>query len=221
MATIRAQVKKEMEAEKKAIEKALNDAATYSVPQEVEIEAAPVCATSGVMFHCPMIGDVVLPKAEIEAAIESFLLSQLTEEPEMASALMIQTLNKDKDKVKASIDILCKYLDNIRSNPDEEKYRKIRIMNKVFQEKVEPLKGTSEFLQAAGFELRTLTRPNGEEEMFYVLSEEKAKDTDKLQNSKDILLAAEPIKPELDRNLKVFFPSAKANHMQVDIYVSS
>lgn len=73
----------------------------------------------------------------------------------------------------------CRYIDNICKNPTEEKYRKIKVSNKVFQvsrreqqlsttntshiqfilyiislyqEKVSVIEGTREFLQALGFE---------------------------------------------------------------------
>ena len=41
-----------------------------------------------------------MPKKEMEEHIHAFLLSQLPEEPEMTSALMIYTLNKDREKAK-------------------------------------------------------------------------------------------------------------------------
>ena len=44
-----------------------------------------------------------MPKKEMEENIHAFLLSQLPEEPEMTSALMIYTLNKDREKAKVKI----------------------------------------------------------------------------------------------------------------------
>lgn len=69
---------------------------------------------------------------------------------------------------------------NIISNPDEEKYRKIRLSNKVFQEKVAGMEGTFEFLEAAGFSKQQLTVQDKPEE-FFVMSEDKAKDTESLE----------------------------------------
>lgn len=97
-----------------------------------------------------------MPKEEMNAYIHEFLLSQLGEEPEMASALMIQTLNKNKEKVKVCVETLSKYLDNLISNPGEEKFRKIRLSNKAFTERVRELEGTDEFLQAVGFKISSL-----------------------------------------------------------------
>lgn len=49
-------------------------------------------------------------------------------------------------------------MDNIVSNPDEEKYRKIRASNKAFQEKVCSVTGSVLFLEAVGFEQRNLAQ---------------------------------------------------------------
>lgn len=132
----------------------------------------------------------------------------------MTSALMIHTLNKNQEKVKVCIDTLVKYLDNIISNPNDDKYRKIRIGNKVFQERIAGLHGTEEFLQAAGFSLRSIPH-EGHEESFWILDDEMAKDVERLQNIKDVLLTAEPIKPQLDRVIKVFYPSNNAAKFEI------
>ncbi|KAK2142895.1 hypothetical protein LSH36_900g00005 [Paralvinella palmiformis] len=211
MPSLRSQIKEEM----KTVAEGRATADLYSVPKEVDLEGAPVLAVTGVFFKCPLIGSEVLPKTEMEASINEFLLSQLAEEPQMTSALMIHTLNKDTEKVKVCIETLCKYLDNIISNPREEKFQKIRLNNKAFQERVLPLQGTEEFLQAAGFQKQLLPGPKQVEEDFYVLDEERAIDVEHLKGLKEILLTAEPIKPELDHNTKVFYPSPNANRIQV------
>ena len=54
-------------------------------------------------------------------------------------------------------------MDNIVQNPSEEKYQKIRINNKVYQERVAPLEGVQQFLRAAGFQIKQM--PNLQQEM--------------------------------------------------------
>ena len=44
------------------------------------------------------------------------------------------------------IKLLVTYAENIIRNKDEEKYRKVRLTNKTFVEKVLPIKGAIEFL---------------------------------------------------------------------------
>ncbi|XP_005111667.1 UBX domain-containing protein 6 [Aplysia californica] len=204
----RARMKRELEMEKKRLQEAeAKGAAARAEPQEVVQDCAPM--VEAILFKCPDIGPQVLPKAEMEQAIHQFLLDNLEDEPEMTSALMIYTLNKSKEKVKVCVDTLIKYLDNIINNPTEEKFWKIRQSNKAFQERVACLKGTEEFLHAAGFSLKSMPFEDGEA-MFYVFDSELAKDLERMQNMKDVLLQAEPLRPELDRAMRVFHPSSSA-----------
>ena len=207
----KARMRREMELEKKKENETLNLAQKYTAPKEVEKDGAPM---TQILFHCPEIGPEVLPKQEMEAHIHEFLLGQLADEPEMTSALMIHTLNKDQERVKICIETLCKYLDNIINHPGEEKYTKIRIGNKAFQERVAGLDGTEEFLQAAGFVVKSLPFEDREEH-FYVMEEKMASDTERLKNIKEVLNVAEPIKPQLDRNLKVYHPSNNAANFNI------
>lgn len=207
----KARMRRELELEKKKEQEAIALAQKYSEPQEVVKDSAPMTT---LMFTCPDIGPVVLPKAEMESHIKEFLLTQLAEEPEMASALMIQTLNKNKELVTLCVETLCRYLDNVIANPTEEKFRKIRLSNKAFTERVAPLEGTEEFLQAAGFEMRILPFDD-RVERFYVMEETLATDTERLNNLKAVLLAAEPINPQLDRAIKVFYPSNSAANFTI------
>ncbi|XP_060676124.1 uncharacterized protein LOC107426643 isoform X1 [Ziziphus jujuba] len=61
--------------------------------------------------------------------------------------------HKDDDgKVRRAFQTLLIYLGNVARNPNEEKYRKIRLSNPLFQERVGSLKGGVEFLELCGFE---------------------------------------------------------------------
>ncbi|KAG2651098.1 hypothetical protein PVAP13_1NG247800 [Panicum virgatum] len=61
--------------------------------------------------------------------------------------------NKDDDaKVKRAFQTLLTYIGNVAKNPDEEKFRKIRLTNATFQERVGNLHGGIEFLELCGFE---------------------------------------------------------------------
>lgn len=76
--------------------------------------------------------------------------------------------------------MLIKYLENIIKNPDEEKYRKVRLSNRYFQEKVAGVEGAKEFLEAAGFEQQSLPF-NDKEESFLVFKESALTDLENLQ----------------------------------------
>ncbi|XP_074282836.1 uncharacterized protein LOC141607378 isoform X2 [Silene latifolia] len=61
--------------------------------------------------------------------------------------------HKDDDaKVKRAFQTLYIYVRNVLKNPDLEKFRKIRVTNPVFQERVGSLTGSVRFLELCGFE---------------------------------------------------------------------
>ncbi|KAL9258249.1 UBX domain-containing protein [Drosera capensis] len=61
--------------------------------------------------------------------------------------------HKDEDaRVKQAFKTLLTYVGNVVRNPDEEKFRKIRLSNQTFQDRVGGLQGGIEFLQLCGFE---------------------------------------------------------------------
>ena len=139
-------------------------------PEEKVVDPG-LFAVSGVYFTCPLLGPEVLPRHEIENNILQFLLQQPPEELGMSACLIIHSCNKGREKVQACVDTLCKYLTNIIQNPTETKFQKIKCNNKVFQEKVAPLAGVPQFLQAAGFEKQVLpAEGGGEPEEFYVFT---------------------------------------------------
>ncbi|XP_027346267.1 chromatin assembly factor 1 subunit A-B [Abrus precatorius] len=63
-----------------------------------------------------------------------------------------QNHKEDDAKVKRAFQTLLTYVGNVARNPDEEKFRKIRLSNQSFQERVGSLKGGIEFLEICGFE---------------------------------------------------------------------
>lgn len=61
--------------------------------------------------------------------------------------------HKDDDvKVKRAFQTLLTYVGNVAKNPDEEKFRKIRLTNQSFQDRVGSMRGGVEFLEVLGFE---------------------------------------------------------------------
>lgn len=210
---VRARMRSDMEAEKRRLEEAeASSQAARAGPKEVIVDGVPMLPK--VLYCCPEIGPEKMPKEELEAHIHQFLMISLEEDPEMTSAIMIHTLNKVPDRVKVCMETIIKYLDNIISHPDETKYHKIRVGNKAFQERVASLQGTEEFLQAAGFMVRSMPHEDHDEN-FWVLEEDMSKDTERLQNIKEVLLAAEPIRPQLDRALKVFHASNNVSKFEI------
>lgn len=78
------------------------------------------------------------------------------------------------------METLCKYLDNIINNPEEEKYQRIRLSNRVFSDKVQPIEGSNEVLFAAGFRQQKLTF-NDQEEDFLIFDINNIENVDTLK----------------------------------------
>ncbi|XP_024026401.1 UBX domain-containing protein 1 isoform X2 [Morus notabilis] len=66
-----------------------------------------------------------------------------------------QEKQNDDARVRRAFQALLIYVGNVARNPNEEKYRKIRMNNPLFQERVGSLKGGVEFLELCGFERTT------------------------------------------------------------------
>ncbi|XP_030640306.1 UBX domain-containing protein 6 isoform X2 [Chanos chanos] len=206
---IRNQVKRELEAEA---------AATAAEQKTTDIEAVtdPTCfSVSGVFFTCPLTGETVT-KSNRELHIKEAILMRFAEDPVEASIMMIHTFNKDREKVKAAIDIINKYIENICKNPAEEKYRKIKVSNKIFQEKVRGIEGSREFLQALGFESTQLP-VDGQEgtEEFLVLAQPDEDALEQIKKRRDALQEAEPVRATLDRQPQAFRPSPHATRFEL------
>ncbi|XP_051893635.1 UBX domain-containing protein 6 [Pristis pectinata] len=167
-------------------------------------------SVDAVYFICPLT-NASISKSVREVHIKEAILMKFADDPIRASIMMIHTFNKDRDKIKIACETLGRYIDNICNNPSEEKYRKIKLQNKVFQERISELEGTHEFLQSIGFERKKLQVPGQEnEDDFYVLNEDFVTTCEELRQYKDELLNAEPVRAQLDRRVKVFRPSAQA-----------
>ncbi|KAK2585180.1 hypothetical protein KPH14_008678 [Odynerus spinipes] len=211
-AAIQARVKRELERERKAKEELEKWNKTASV-EEAKCSAASneSLAVSDVFFRCPYISDEVLTREEWKKKIREFLYEQLKEEEAgLTSCLIIHNCNTGREKIQNCIDTLAKYIDNILNNPDVEKYQKIRMSNRIFQEKVLPLEGALEFLQAAGFEKKQLLHNDVEED--FLVWKPDASSFDNLTILVEALKSAEVIPLEVDRNLQVLLPS-QANKM--------
>uniref|UniRef100_M4ABN6 UBX domain-containing protein 6 n=1 Tax=Xiphophorus maculatus TaxID=8083 RepID=M4ABN6_XIPMA len=176
---------------------------------------AACLSVSGVYFTCPLTG-ATLTKSQREVHIKEAILMRFEEDDIEASVMMVHTFNKDREKVKAAVDIISKYVDNICKNPSEEKYRKIKVSNKVFQEKVSPVEGSREFLQAVGFiSVMLPVEAQEEEEEFLVLPEQSDDALELMKERRDRLQRGEPVRAQLDRQPQAFRPSPNAQRFEL------
>lgn len=96
LAAIKAQAKKELEAERK-----LNEEAKLSEAPSQTVDTRTLntnLACQGVFFRCPIISEEVLPKKEWKIKIKEFLYQQLEDEKALTSSLIIHNCNT-KEKV--------------------------------------------------------------------------------------------------------------------------
>ncbi|KAK9297217.1 hypothetical protein QLX08_008958 [Tetragonisca angustula] len=201
-AAIKAQVKRELEQEKQAQK---NVQKNHVQPEEKTAEDNSSLAVNYVCYRCPYLSDEVLPQDEWKVKIKEFLYEQLKgEDAGLISCLIIQNCNSKKERIDTCVDTLGKYLENIINNPEEEKYKKIRMQNRVFQDKVIPIEGALEFLNAAGFCQKKLMN-NDKEEDFLVWNANNC-NIDDLITLLEALKTAQPIPLELDRNLQILLP---------------
>jgi hypothetical protein len=134
-------------------DKALVD--SLQPPAEKKIEAAKILSVNGIYYTCPLSGEVI-PKSDYVSHLETFLNS-LEPVPSMeTSVVKLNCLNTHRENREKAIEIIGKYLNNIKSNPDEEKYKKIKWNHKLFQEKVRSQKGATDFLKSIGWTEETL-----------------------------------------------------------------
>uniref|UniRef100_T1GJ83 PUB domain-containing protein n=1 Tax=Megaselia scalaris TaxID=36166 RepID=T1GJ83_MEGSC len=97
LAAIKAQAKRELEAEQKLKE----DLEKTKLEDKPESSNKKDYSCNGVFFRCPLVSEEVLPSKEW------------------------------KDKVEGCVETLTKYIENIINHPDEEKYLKIRMSNRI------------------------------------------------------------------------------------------
>ncbi|KAL0860532.1 hypothetical protein ABMA27_009904 [Loxostege sticticalis] len=214
LAAIQAQVRKELENERASTSAGPSQPAELE-KKESEVDLPRNFAAAGVYFKCPIISNDILPRDEWKANIKSFLYEQLEEERGLTACLIIQSCNNNREKIDTCVETLCKYLENIVTHPEEEKYQKIRMSNRAFCERVQPMEGAMELLFAAGFRQQKLTSPDGTEEDYLVFGTENVESVESLVTLIDALRSAEPIQLELDRNLQVLLPSQAACKVQL------
>ncbi|KAI1706788.1 PUB domain-containing protein [Ditylenchus destructor] len=157
---------------------------------------------SSILYTCDLLEDLALPKYQLCEAIETYLRAQIDEEPLDAAVLLLYSLNP-QSRLDPAIQVMQKYLNNILSNPEEEKFRKIRTSNKVFQEKVAATNGAVDFLQAVGFAVQMIpNEQTGEQESYLVLNEPNVV---QIQDALGELTSGNAVTLKLFRDPKVFY----------------
>lgn len=214
LAAIRLQVQRELAAEKAEREGQLalaKDEGAAAAAASAQSDTSKL-AVQGVYFRCPLISEEILSRSEWKVRIRDFLYEQLEVEKGLTACLIIHNCNLP-DKANACTETLAKYIENIVQNPTEEKYRKIRLSNRIFCERVRDVEGSIEFLAGAGFVEQTI-----DGDTFLVHSGDELM-IDQLPELLDALRTAEKISLDLDRNIQVLLLSqARKFELPADFY---
>ncbi|KAK6751546.1 hypothetical protein RB195_003133 [Necator americanus] len=171
-----------------------------------EFEHADVI--KGVFYTCELLGDdEAMTKPDLMQALEEFLVSQLSckgEDTVVPAVLLLYSLNRKPVK-EVAVDTIGKYLQNIIENPGEQKYRRIRLSNKAYQERVAAAKGGREFLDSVGFEEKLLPPKEGDQpEPFLVMPEDAANDTGRLVTALEMLREGQSVPIKVSRETTIF-----------------
>ncbi|XP_016991531.1 UBX domain-containing protein 6 [Drosophila rhopaloa] len=201
LSAVKAQAKRELEAERRQKEEEEASASTTSTVSLPSVGDHRNLACEGVFFRCPMISDEILPKSVWKARIKEFLYQQMETDRGLSACLIIHNCNV-KEKADECNATLIRYLENLIKNPEEEKFCKIRMSNKIFSEKVRYVEGALDVLQAAGF-----SEVKIDEEPFLLWTLEQKEQNLELPTLVEALKNSEIIPLELDRNIKVLLPS--------------
>lgn len=123
-----------MEQERDIQRKAQKEQAQPKTGTKHENKDSSLLAVAGVYFRCPYLSSEILSQDEWKGKIREFLYEQLKgEEAGLTACLIIQNCNTGRERVNNCVETLGKYLENIINNPEVEKYRKIRMHNRIFQ----------------------------------------------------------------------------------------
>ncbi|GAB4844083.1 hypothetical protein Ancab_014047 [Ancistrocladus abbreviatus] len=135
--------KAEKEEEKRALEK---------IRQKVEEDKAERRRKLGLPSEDPAVARPSVPSNEEKKNMVP--VKPVTKAEQMRECLRsLKKHHKEEEpRVKRAFQTLLTYVGNVARNPDEEKFRKIRLSNQAFQDRVGGLKGGIEFLELCGFE---------------------------------------------------------------------
>ncbi|KAM4077894.1 hypothetical protein ACJW30_12G174500 [Castanea mollissima] len=136
--------KKEKEEEKRAREKILKKLEHDKVERRSRLGLPPESPSVKPSTH-------LLQEKRLQTSLP---LKSVTNAEQMRECLRSLKRNHQNDgaRVRRAFETLLIYVGNIAKNPDEEKFRKIRLTNPLFQDRVGNLRGGMEFLELCGFE---------------------------------------------------------------------
>ncbi|KAL5794781.1 hypothetical protein ACOSP7_003375 [Xanthoceras sorbifolium] len=135
--------KAEKEEEKRAREK---------IRQKIEADKVERRRALGFLSENPAPVNPSTPTVQKKMNLLSVMSVTKAEHMRECLRSLKQNHKGDDARVKRAFQTLLIYVGNVIKNPNEEKFRKIRVGNPLFQDRVGSMKGGIEFLELCGFE---------------------------------------------------------------------
>ncbi|XP_059278611.1 plant UBX domain-containing protein 2 [Lycium ferocissimum] len=168
------------------------------------------------VFECPVCGCGFVSEEEVTIHVDSCLSSDVESKVEVKSELeSCVSLYVSGKPEEGSVEVVIKLLKNIVKEPENPKFRKIRMGNVKIKEAIGDVVGGVELLEFVGFELKeeggeiwaVMDVPKEEQLVVLknVVSLLEPKKVEELASVSEVK-ASEPVVPKkIDRQIKVFF----------------
>ncbi|KAJ0240499.1 Plant UBX domain-containing protein 2 [Hirschfeldia incana] len=184
------------------------------------------------MFECPICGNPFKTEEEVSLHVEESCLGNTNGDDETPS-------EKDKSEVEklvvvylsgkpteSSVDVLLRLLKNVVKEPENGKFRKVRMSNAKIKEAIGDVAGGVEILELVGFELK---EENGE--IWAVMDVPEGDRTQlinevvgmlekrKIEMSRNDDVQVQPVvpPPKIDREIRVFFSVAENVASRIEV----
>ncbi|CAN7026632.1 plant UBX domain-containing protein 2 [Brassica rapa] len=178
------------------------------------------------MFECPICGNPFKTEEEVSVHVEETCLGETTtttngDEPasEVEKLVVVYLSGKPTE---SSVDVLLRLLKNIVKEPENGKFRKIRMSNAKIKEAIGDVAGGVELLELVGFELK-----EENDEVWAVMDVPGGDQTQlinevvgMLEKRNDEVLPVEPVAAapkKIDREIRVFFSVAENVASRIEV----
>ncbi|KAF8117478.1 hypothetical protein N665_0009s0007 [Sinapis alba] len=185
------------------------------------------------MFECPICGNPFKTEEEVSVHVESCLgdTTTTTNGDEAASEKDISEVEKlvvvylSGKPTESSVDVLLRLFKNIVKEPENGKFRKIRMSNAKIKEAIGDVAGGVELLEIVGFELK-----EENDEIWAVMDVPEQDQTQlinevvgmlekrKIEVTRNDEVPVEPVAPKkIDREIRVFFSVAENVASRIEV----
>ncbi|VFQ66508.1 unnamed protein product [Cuscuta campestris] len=190
------------------------------------------------VFECPVCGRGYGSEEEVSAHVDTCLSAEMSkassspnngaEEKSELEMLVSSYISRSKN---GSQEVMVKLLRNIVKEPENAKFRKIRMGNPKIKEAIADVAGGVELLESVGFELKdedgevwaAMDAPPEEERVVLLkktlsLLDPAQPQKDENIRSSDLAKADEPAEPrKIDRQIRVFFAVPESVAAKIDL----